>query len=275
MSLCIVTAFLDISRDSWTTFQRSVDQYITNFLRYKILSHEIIVFIDNKYFSRLESLTQNFLNIKLIPIDRDFMKTHLYSYNQLQREQEIMGSEKFKELVKHRLKHPECSKPEYNIIQHCKIDFVCHVINNDLTQAEYLCWSDFGYFQHPSLVPSSDLDLTKFNLEKVNFVCVDWLRKEDSNIMYTLTQAPPRVEGGFFLGRRDKLLEYQQLYHKVYNYFHSIGIVDDDQHIILQCYFRDTTKFNLLVIPARSSTFLYFQKNSQLLNCGTLLMKAN
>ena len=273
MSLCIVTAFLDISRGDWQAFQRSTRKYIDNFLFYRKLNHEIIVFMDDKCTEELKTLTVSWDKLTVIPINREWMKENIYAYKSLQREQEIMDSPKFKEMVKHRLHHPECCKAEYNIIQHSKIDFVCYAIREKLSTADYYAWSDFGYFQHPGLVPQSDLDLNKFDLERINFIGVNPIRREDFNIMYTLTQAPSRIEGGFCLGHKDKLLEYQELYHVVCQFFHSNDIVDDDQHIIIQCYLRSPSKFRFLVTSAMSSTFLFFQKNSELLNCGTILTK--
>lgn len=275
MSLCLVSAFLDISREDWKSFQRSTKHYMYYFLSYRKLGYEMIVFMDDKHVDTMKELCTDFPNLTIIPINREWMKKNIYAYSLLGKEQEIMESEKFKELIKHRLHYPECSKPEYNIIQHSKIDFVCHVIDKKLSKADYYAWSDFGYFQNSNLIPEKSLDLNRFDLTKINYTSINPLKGEDFSIIYTLTKAPERIGGAFYLGPKNRLLEYQQLYHKVHQGFHDIGIVDDDQHIALQCYFRDQSKFNLLVVGGMLNAHLYFQKNANLLNCGTIIIKSD
>lgn len=144
-SLCLVTAFLDIGRGEWQAFRRSIQQYIGNFLPYLCMKHELIVFMDEKYSVPLEELCRNRPNIKIYSINRTWMEKHIVAYRQLLRETEIMNSDEFKRKIAHRIHHPECSQPEYNIMQHAKIDFVCHVIEEKLSSAEYYAWTDFWF----------------------------------------------------------------------------------------------------------------------------------
>lgn len=259
--LCLVSAFLDIGRQDWSTFRRSMQQYFANFSPYTRISHDMIVFMDDKHIETLRKVCGDSPHIKIIPINREWMHEHIHAYRQLPREREIMESESFKKLVSHRLGHPECSKPEYNIMQHAKIDFVCHVITHKLADAEYFAWTDFGYFQDPSRIPKKDrfgLDLSKFNLERVNFQAMSNITKQDFNVMYTLTQAPERVGGFFYMGAPAQLLKYQELYHEVCRDFHTNGIVDDDQHIMLQSLMRNPTLFAVWNMGAWHVTYLAF-----------------
>jgi len=261
MSLCIVSAFLDIGRQGWSTFPRSINQYFNNFMPYTRMSHEMIVFMDDRYSKELELLCKDAKHITIISINRDFMKEHIYAYQQLDRECEIMESSKFKQIIKHRLSHPECSKPEYNIMQHAKVDFLAYVINNTLSSAKYYAWSDFGYFQLPNRFSSRPLDLNKFDLDKINFQGINMLSDNDHDIMYTLTNAPERVGGFFYLGNKDQLLKYQQLYHEVCTDFHKMGIVDDDQHIMIQCLFRQPGLFKVWNLGGWHLAYNYFQQS--------------
>jgi hypothetical protein len=261
MSLCIVSAFLDIGRGEWTVFRRSLKQYFINFLPYTRFEHEMIVFMDDRHIGDLSTLCENAKNITLIPINRDWMQENIHAYQQLSRETEIMESEEFKTLVSHRLLHPECCKPEYNIMQHAKIDFVSYTIINKLSQADYFAWSDFGYFQSLDRIPERSLDITKFNLEKINFQGMSELSSQDFDIMYTLTHAPERVGGFFYIGNPNQLLEYQELYHQVCKEFHDMGIVDDDQHIMIQCIAKQPSLFAVPNLRAWHVTYLYYQKD--------------
>lgn len=268
MSLCLVTAFLDIGRQDWSSFRRSVGQYFRNFYPYVKMTHnsyrdelipnEIIVFMDDKYATELSNLCQENKHIKVIPINREWMQKNIHAYRQLHRETEIMESEKFKSLIKHRLGHPECSKPEYNIMQHSKIDFVCHVIEEKLSDAKYYAWTDFGYFQNPATIPTKPLKIDKFDLDRVNFQAINPFTALDFNIMFTITNAPERIGGFFYLGNADQLKKYQILYHQVCMDFHEKGIVDDDQHIMIQCIARDPNLFKVWMLGGWHLVYTYF-----------------
>lgn len=239
MSICIVTAFLDINRGKWASFKRTFGDYVVNFFPYIARNEDIIVFIDSQHYESIRIICQKRPNMKVISIDREWMKTNIYAYQQLGFEEAIMASPKFQKLVAHRLSHPECSKPEYNIMQHAKIDFINYVIDNKLSSATHYAWSDFGYFQNPDVASIQPLSLDTFDENVINMCGVEPLQKGDSNILKMLTEAPTRVGGGFYLGNVKALKEYQELYHSVTRDFYRMGIVDDDQHIMIQCAFRN------------------------------------
>lgn len=261
MTLCLVSAFLDIGRQNWSAFRRSIQQYLHHFLPYTKIPHKMIVFMDDRYVEVMTGLCRG-TSIRIIPINRDWMQEHIFAYSLLGREREIMASETFQAKVKHRLHHPECSQPEYNIMQHAKIDFVMHVIQQQLSDATYYAWTDFGFFQDPSRISDRGLDVNKFVLNQINFQGIYPLNDLDFNIAYTLIHAPERVGGFFYLGRPDVLAEYQQLYHEVCEEFHRIGIVDDDQHIMIQCVHRNPDLFHVHTLGAWHLTYLHFQNTS-------------
>jgi protein YibB len=266
MSICLVSAFLDIGRGDWSAFRRSIDHYFQHFKPYTQIPHPMVVFMDDVHVEKLRALCQDAKHIQIIPINRDWMREHIYAYSRLDREREIMESDTFKGLIKHRLHHPECSQPEYNIMQHAKIDFVVHVITNKIVEADYYAWTDFGFFQDPSRICTQGLQLDKFNLERVNFQGIHPLINKDRSIGYTLIEAPERVGGFFYLGRPDLLLRYQELYHQVCLTFHSLNIVDDDQHIMIQCTFLQPDLFYIWVLGKWHMTYLHFATESKISN---------
>lgn len=262
--VCIVSAFLDIGRENWNTFSRSIDRYFNNFLPYTKFNfgdNEMIVFIDDRYYDKLSDLCLQNKQIKIIAINREFMSNNIYAYQQLSREREIMQSENFQRIIKHRIHHPECSKPEYNIMQHAKIDFVCYVINNKLSEADFFAWSDFGYFQNPQNIPAKFLDISKFDTQKINFSCINPITEQDASIPYTLVHAPEKIGGFFYFGSKELMLRYQELYHEIYSIFHKLGIVDDDQHFMIQSYFRKPDLFHLWNMGGWHLTYLKFAKD--------------
>lgn len=260
MSLCLVTAFFDIGRNAWSQYRRSVDEYFNSFKPYLDLKHEMIVFIDDRYSQQFRDLCNNNTNITIIDINMDWLMTNIHAYGRLDQERAIMKSDSYKQLVSHRSSCPECFIPEYNMLQHAKIDFVCYVIVNKLSSAEYFAWTDFGYFKSSKLMPNNPLQLDKFDLKKINFQTINPVREIDNDINYTLKVARETIGGFFHLGSKELLLKYQELYHEVHEDFHNKGVVDDDQHLMLQCYFRNRDMFHLWDLHGWHLIYTYFQQ---------------
>lgn len=260
MSICLVSAYLNIDRQNWKIFQRSLDQYFNNFFPYTTIKHEMIVFMDDSLIDRLRDMCTNAPHITILPLNREFMKEHIHAYQRITRETEIMESERFKQLVAHRLHHPECCRPMYNIMQHAKIDFVNYVIDSGLSKADYYAWTDFGYFQLSNRIPKAPLNLNKFDLTRVNFQAMSDITEMDNNTIYTLQHAPERIGGFFYLGPKDQLKRYQTLYHEIYDEFHKMGIVDDDQHFMIKCLFRQPGLFKVWNLRGWHLVYNFFQQ---------------
>jgi len=150
--LCYVTSFFDIGREGWIHYRRTFDNYfrafcnmIRMFEKFKLGQFknycELIVFIDKRYYKRVLDLVKNMSNVCLVSIDEDFMKNNIPVWNRLEKEREIMNSEFYKSLVRHRYMCPETYEPKYTLINHAKVDFVKFA--TIMSGAEYFCWVDF------------------------------------------------------------------------------------------------------------------------------------
>ena len=249
--ICFVTAFFDLNRDSWPLFKRTFNEYLSSFGNFvnlfddKNTQAELIAYIDDRHLDQVYELTKSHKQITIIPMNQDFMHTNLPMWKTLEREREIMNSEKFRNMIPHRLIYPEHTIPEYTLINHCKIDFVSCVINSNITDAYYFSWVDFGYCSTKESIPDKLLDISKLNLEKVNYTLVNALTEYDKDIIYTLKYAPERIGGFFFFGNRNVLKEYQSLYHKILELYQGNNIADDDQALALACYWTKPDLFHL------------------------------
>ena len=255
--LCYITGFLDIGRKDWNEFQRSFEDYFSSFTPLADMFNKmtdsnksyyhLVVFIDKKCSRYVKEYLQA-KNITVIEIDEDFLTANIPAWSRLAREQEIMNSDKFKNLMSSvgRLRFPEHSNPKYTLINHAKIDFVNYAMNlESLKECPYFCWVDFGYFAKPDRIPQFPLDITRFNLSTVNYTLINPLTSKDKDVFYTLTHAPERIGGFFFFGNRKSLIAYQKLFHAIHKAFQTVEIADDDQHIALQCYFKCPELFTL------------------------------
>lgn len=261
--LCYVSAFLDLKRDNWSQFQRTTADYFKSFQpmldqleKTTDPRYHLVLFIDRKHSSAIPSLP----NLTKIEIDEDWLSTNSVLWKRLPRETEIVNSDRYKQIITsaNRSHFPEHSNPRYTLINHAKIDFVNYAIQMK-PDCYYFAWVDFGYFARPERVPDNLLDISKFNLQTVNYTLINPITSQDSDILYTLVCAPERIGGFFFFGNRNVLNKYQQLYHAVHSAFQNAGIVDDDQHIALQCYFHCPELFTLHNLGGWHKALTHFQ----------------
>ena len=252
---CYITSYYDINREKWTNkFQRNFDDYLKTFEPFINLFNkeycgddEMIVFIDIKYFEKLQFLINskpNKSNITLHILNNEIMN-ELPMWKTLEKERVIMNMESFKNLLGERYIYPEHNYPEYTLINHVKIDIVCRAIKLNLSKHNIFAWVDFGFFAKDINIPNFLLDISNFNLDKINYSLINPIEKIDFDIKYTLLNAPEVIGGFFFLGCKEKMLEYQKLYHETLDYFqNTLQIADDDQHLVLQCVYKNPDLFN-------------------------------
>ena len=256
MPICYVTCYFDINRSQWgNKFTRSFDDYVLYFKPFVKLfeksnddNDHMIVFIDDRYISKIHELISPYENhnITLIPINETFLKYNIHCWQYLDREREIMESDYFKSAVGDRIIFPECRYPKYTLINHSKIDFISYAMNMNLSSATYMCWVDFGFFSKEENIPENLLDINHFNVDKINYTLIHPIdERNDSDIFYNLRYAPERIGGFFFLGNRDKMYEYQTLYHQSLKEFREdYKICDDDQAVALYSYFKNPSLFS-------------------------------
>lgn len=251
-SICYITCYFDINRSKWQKFARSFDNYLQHFKPFIPLfekthakENHLIVFIDDRYISRLqdEINTEN-TSISLIPINESFLEHNIPCWKNIPKEREIMNSNFFRNIVGTRIIYPECQYPEYTMINHSKIDFICYALNVNLSLLETFCWIDFGFFSKSENIPERLLDISRFDLNKINYNLITPISSEDSDIYYILKSAPEKIGGFFFLGNREKMYEYQQMYHESLKEYQIMNLCDDDQGVALYTYFKHPELFS-------------------------------
>jgi len=276
-NLVVISAFLDIGREIWkNVFTRKSSTYVNSFLNYLNYDNKMIIFIDDMYINEVKEKYEklSYKNKIFIPINKEWMSLNIHAWQQLETNRNIMNSETYKITVQDRIKYnyPENICPEYNAINHAKIDFICYAIkNNYISKNDFICWSDFGYFNsilHNNInnYPNYMLDINKFNVNKLSFCLRNKLNKKDEDMVYTLTQAPEKFTGSFFAGSVDLMLELQKLYHISLEELYANNISDDDQHVYLRCYLTNPSIFELYLSDNEWPKALkYFEKKPNLL----------
>ena len=251
MSVCYVTAFMDIGRENWKTFSRSVADYLDHFQPFVDMFrnldpsvYQMIVFIDETHYDTLRQRIPLDTPIRLVSCSRDYLESNIPTWSYLPIEKMIIQSDTYKGLVGDRIhKFPENYSAEYTVMTTSKVDFVVHAMS--FINSDYYCWVDFGYFKLPENIPKHPIDIRKLDLDRINLQILHPLTDSDQNIIYTVRNAPERIAGAFIFGSKSKFLEYQPLYHTIHKEFHTLWLVDDDQHLALQCYYRRPDLFRL------------------------------
>jgi hypothetical protein len=157
--ITLVTAFFDISRATWKSYARTPEYYLDSFMNYLKLGYVMIVFVDSRYLHFFENINSKLITV--IPIDFDFLNENIYAWKTLSVARKIMKSNEYYELVQTRITsgNPENIYPEYNCINHAKIDFINYAL--PFIRSPFVCWSDFGY--HSSIL-KNDISILNFNL---------------------------------------------------------------------------------------------------------------
>jgi len=274
--IVIITAFYNINRSKWTNFSRSEDFYLESLKKLLTLEKNVIVFIDDQYYNN--DFIQNYIhNInklgrtksKIIPINNEWLYTHCASWRKNEISVKIMDSIEYKEKVKHRINAycPENIYSDYNAINHCKIDFIKYVIDNKMIENnDYIAWCDCGYyatiFKNNSFeYPYAELDIKKFNLNKLNFCLKNKISELDKDLNYTLIYAPEIFTGCFYAGSIELMNKLYYLYHDCLDELYNNNISDDDQHIYLRCFLKSPELFELFISENKwPSALTYFQK---------------
>ncbi len=272
----IVTAFFDINRHTWKTCGRHPNDYLDAFKNILLVEKNIIAFIDEKYFNT--DFIQTYIkNAKLlnrnkthfIKVNLEWLNKNSESWKKNHIAKKIMNSEEYIKKVQTRINDgtPENIFPEYNTINHSKIDFIKFAIDNNLLDNnDLICWCDFGYYKsilHNNIIeyPYSNLDINKFNLDKLNFCLMTKITDNDKDCDYTLINAPPIFTGSFFAGKKEMMNKLYYLYHTCLDELYENNISDDDQHVFLRCFFNQPSMFELFLSENKwPQALCYFQK---------------
>jgi hypothetical protein len=223
--------------------------------------------MDDRYIDSISKFCDK--NKTIIPINQAWLFNNSNSWKKLDLVKEIMNSFNFKYMLKDRINNgnPEALYPEYNIINHSKIDFIKFAIDNGyIKNTTLICWSDFGYYNsilhnNPEEFPQAHLDITRLNLDKINFFLRHRVDTRDYDMFYTLTQAPEVFTGSFFAGSTKNMLILHELYHDSLNELYKNNISDDDQHVYLRCFFKKPDIFELFLSEDKwPQALLCFQK---------------
>ena len=253
-NITVVSAFFNINRERFINYSRTGEDYIKSFLNYLNVDYNMIAFIDERYIDVVLKHYENspFKNKKFIPINDEWLNKNIYAWQQLEKDKGIISSDYYKNLFKERIAggFPENIYSEFNVINHCKIDFINYAITNNYVEGDFICWSDFGYHRSvlqndPNMFPTNILDIQKFNKEKINCMLNEDVLPEDNDYIGVTMSGKVALTGSFYGGPVSLMKEFQELYHFCLQELYNNNISDDDQHMLLRCFLKRPDMFQL------------------------------
>jgi hypothetical protein len=288
--ITIVTAFYDIGREHWDNeYKRDPQFYIDSFYKYFDYPYKMICFIDNRYIDAIlnEYSRSKYQNKLFIPIYREWLVINTRAWKNFDKDFNIINSSEYQDYIRENrmyiiLKkisieqfnpnvnikgylYPENVYPEYNIINHTKVDLMVYAKKCGFIKTNWVCWSDFGVFHSvykvPENYPMRGIDVNKFEKDKFTFMCYREFKENDFNMAFTLVTAEQLFLGSFFATPIKLLEKLQEVYHESVDELYENNISDDDQHVYIRAYLKYPELFDITILKDNKIGLTYFQKN--------------
>lgn len=253
-----VSAFYDIGRETWPTkYSRSVQTYLNRFALLVQLNLPLVLFMDDRYVNNVEDIVNEHSakigkpsSTIIIKIGEDFLTSFVPSWNYVSIENDIMTSEQYISLARTRSEEntPETKYASYTCINHAKIDFAMLAIKyceNMGLYINYIGWVDFGYFTEQFEVVPFTLNKELLFNGKINFLSHGEFSDQEIDPVYVFSNVPIKVGGAFWFGSIESVMQYGVLYHECVEEMHRKNLADDDQSVVICCYFKQKQLFNM------------------------------
>jgi protein YibB len=242
MNCTFATAFYDIGRGRWSSYKRTVEDYMNYFSTVSKLKANLVIFCDEQHKEMISRIRGESEITKIVTVP--FEQCEIYR-NYYSRISEVMNSELFKSRIIHK-DIPEMNFPEYNIVNFNKICFVEEAMK--LFDTKNYGWIDFG-FGHGRVDVSMDLSFMdqKTLGDRIYMGC---LRKPIDQMLYhpwSYFSNEIFITGSAFVGNDKSVVQFKHLACDVIDKSLSLSMIDDDQTIYNMAYLLNKNLFNLKV----------------------------
>ncbi len=242
----IVTAFQDIGRDDWvgtkngqvipSYIKRGKEVYIERFERLAKLNNKIILFCEEELFY----LAEKYPNVTVHPF-----KPSMSYHELLSKIGDVQKRKEFIDFVVNK-SSPEYWSAEYVLINAIKTAFIKEAIYyGSLQLTDTAAWIDFGYCRTDQDAPAGKT--FKFDHKgKIN-VFSNGPLSEDSLIHKPIFDifrtGEVLIQGSHIIGPADALVTLGNIIHIQMNKLLNIGLIDDDQTLLLMSYRHNKNDF--------------------------------
>jgi hypothetical protein len=235
--------FKNIGRSEWKFYKRSFDTYLSCFKQLaENIDYPLIVYAESEELKEIISNVR--LNQNIILINSSSISTYLNTH--IETERKIMESDEYQIKIPEKRRHnPEHFIPEYNLLNHSKIQFLVHA-KKYMPGYKYYAWIDFGWVRDNKLehIPRN-IDLNKLN-NKIIVNNLDFIPIYHIPADLMLSKYEIFIGGGSYIIPNDLIDVFQYLYNKKLEQWIHMGIADDDQNLMYQLWYENKDMFELI-----------------------------
>jgi protein YibB len=254
--ISIVTAFYDIGRGDWSTnteknggplphyLQRSVDKYIDHFTRMCEIDTEIIVYTSPDIAPRLAAISPN---VKVV--EYDYFNIHKELRDKIEA---IQTSPEFvKKINPYQVRNPEYWSKDYVGVTSLKAFYVSDAFERGLITNEFAAWVDFGYCRDEDHIPTNktwEYDFAPGLMHYFNYRDPE-PRQARQQVSMAVQNNIVFIIGGVFVAQKEQWQVLATDMKEALEHLISIGLVDDDQGLLLMAYFKNPDMYELHKMP--------------------------
>lgn len=239
----LITAFFDIDRKNFKAIPRSNNKYHDYFKFWAGLKNNLIVYTDETNYKVIKSIRSEFgLEEKttIIIIDDIFeINPDLY-----QRLIEIENDKYFKNFRER--KNATSNSGKYNYLMLLKSWFMQDAVSRNLTETN-AAWIDYG-FNHGGKVFDNPNDFnfewSPTNVEKINLYYLDEI--DQRPIFEIVKRLEDCIMGPLILMPSEMTEKFYNMNLESMEMLNSLGLMDDDQLIMLFSHRRNPAYFNII-----------------------------
>lgn len=243
--ITLVTCFFDINRERWSGFERGADRYIEEFEWWSAMKNKLVVYVGNDEIAlRVKKIREkhNLLENTTCIVVPDIFEVDKELYNS------IKFVSEYKYIEKYRLKpeNPESWSAEYNYImlmkEWCIVDAIKKGYANGM-----IAWIDFGFNKCGAFYTQKE----EFSFEwkfpfsdKINIFALRTM-EDIPPIWEIVRNMSTYLQGGIIVGTDTKWELLWNLMRKKMLALNSVGLMDDDQTILLMAWMENRDLFEI------------------------------
>lgn len=239
----LITAFFDIGREKFKAIPRSSNKYHEYFKFWARLKNNLIVYTDKTNYKIVKSIRSEFgleKKTTIIVID------NIYDINPQLRKRlnEIENDKYFKNFRKN--ENATSNSGDYNYLMLLKSWFVQDAVFRNLTETN-VAWIDYG-FNHGGKVfvnPNDfDFEWSPTHIDKINLYYLDKIDKRP--VFEIVKRLEDCIMGPLILMPSEMTKKFYEMNLESMQILNSLGLMDDDQLIMLFSQRRHPTYFKII-----------------------------
>jgi protein YibB len=205
---------------------------------------EIIVYTSSDIAPRLAAISPN---VKVV--EYDYFNIHKELRDKIE---EIQTSPEFvKKINPYQVRNPEYWSKDYVGVTSLKAFYVADAYERGLITNEFAAWVDFGYCRDDEHIPLNktwEYDFTPGLMHYFNYRDPEF-RQAKQQVSMAVQNNVVFIIGGVFVAQKEQWQVLANDMKEALDYLMSIGLVDDDQGLLLMAYFKNPDMYELHKMP--------------------------